>query len=79
MVSLRDLLVAGGAANLGGWQLISATGISNDGLTIVGNGTNPDGMPEAWVARIPEPETWVTAMIATLCALCFMRARSSRV
>lgn len=41
--------------NLEGWKLTGATGISEDGLTIVGNGINPNGRTEAWVATIPEP------------------------
>jgi hypothetical protein len=49
-------------AALTGWQLSEATAISDDGLTIVGFGTNPLGNTEAWVATIPEPQTW--AMLA---------------
>ena len=30
-----------------------ATGVSADGLTIVGNGVNPGGNGEAWIAEIP--------------------------
>ena len=40
-----------------GSDLISAEGISADGLTIVGFGTNPSGDIEAWIAVIPEPST----------------------
>ena len=29
--------------------------ISDDGLTIVGYGSNPNGSREAWIATIPEP------------------------
>ena len=46
-----------------GWNLDLASGISADGLTIVGTGTNPLGFGEAWIATIPEPGT------ATLLAL----------
>ncbi|MFM9997252.1 MAG: PEP-CTERM sorting domain-containing protein [Phycisphaerales bacterium] len=38
--------------NLAGWMLDSATGVSADGLTIVGLGTH-DGRPEGWIARMP--------------------------
>ena len=40
-----------------GWNLELASGISADGLTIVGTGTNPLGFTEAWIATIPEPGT----------------------
>jgi len=43
--------------DLAGWNLREANGISADGLTIVGTGTNPYGEQEAWVATIPEPAT----------------------
>ena len=43
--------------DLTGWALKSATGISADGLTIVGTGTNPVGFDEGWIATIPEPST----------------------
>ncbi|MEQ8846652.1 dockerin type I domain-containing protein [Botrimarina sp.] len=33
-----------------GWDLGEATAISDDGTTIIGNGTNPDGVQEAWRA-----------------------------
>lgn len=57
---LRDLqlVLAGLGVDLTGWSLTSATSISDDGLTIAGNGINPSGMQEAWLARlatVPEP------------------------
>ena len=39
--------------DLAGWQLTEATGVSANGRTIVGNGINPDGQQEAWIATIP--------------------------
>ena len=53
MQSLHDLLVNDFGLDLTGWQLREAFGISADGMTIVGEGTNPDGFPEAWIATIP--------------------------
>ncbi len=52
--SLRDLLVGLGV-DLTGWHLADATGISADGRSIVGYGTNPSGATEAFLAYIPEP------------------------
>ncbi len=55
MRSLASVLTADGAANLSGWVLSAATGVSADGRTIVGWGTNPTGDVEAWIAHIPAP------------------------
>lgn len=54
MRSLRSYLISLGL-DLSGWQLDSATAISDDGRTIVGIGLNPLGRDEGWVAIIPEP------------------------
>jgi probable HAF family extracellular repeat protein len=51
MRNLSDVLIQGGA-NLTGWKLIEARAISADGLTVVGNGINPLGQNEAWLARL---------------------------
>ncbi|MFO1431915.1 MAG: PEP-CTERM sorting domain-containing protein [Candidatus Competibacteraceae bacterium] len=51
MRSLLDLLVTAGV-DLTGWVLSAATAISADGLTVVGNGLNPYGRQEAWIARL---------------------------
>ena len=41
-----------------GWSLTEARGVSADGLTIVGYGTNPLSQQEGWIATIvPEPST----------------------
>jgi len=52
---LKDVLVTDFGLDLAGWTLTGATGISDDGFTIVGNGINPDGFNEAWIVVIPEP------------------------
>jgi probable HAF family extracellular repeat protein len=51
--SLQDVLVKEFGLDLGGWTLTSAMDISDDGRTIVGEGFNPDGLPEGWVAVLP--------------------------
>jgi len=59
MRSLEDVLNSYGV-DLTGWKLSQARGISADGITIVGYGTNPLGQNEAWVANlspVPEPAT----------------------
>jgi probable HAF family extracellular repeat protein len=57
MRSLQQVLTIDFALDLTGWTLREATGISADGMTIVGTGTNPRGQNEAWIAVIPEPAT----------------------
>jgi uncharacterized membrane protein len=59
--SISDILTTSGV-DLTGWSLTTAFGISNDGMTVVGIGTNPFGFNEAWVANlgaepVPEPTT----------------------
>jgi hypothetical protein len=56
---LKDVLVNDCNLDLTGWTLQRATGISADGLTIVGYGTNPAGLTEGWIAVIPEPATFL--------------------
>jgi len=43
--------------SLQGWTLRSANAISADGLTITGEGINPDGNQEAWIATLDAPTT----------------------
>lgn len=50
--SLRSHLATELGIDLAGWQLLRANDISADGSTVVGQGVNPDGKPEAWVVRI---------------------------
>jgi len=52
-----SIVLASLGIDLTGWTLTDATGISDDGLTIVGVGTNASGLTEGWIAVIPEPGT----------------------
>ena len=53
-VDLYEDLVGnyGLGAALSGWQLLVATDVSADGLTIVGQGINPDGCEQAFLVRL---------------------------
>ncbi|UCD29721.1 MAG: hypothetical protein JSV03_04350 [Planctomycetota bacterium] len=53
MRKLRDVLINDYNLDLSGWRIVSVNGISDDGLTIVGNGISPDDHGEAWIAHIP--------------------------
>jgi len=57
MRNLRDVLVQDCGLNLTGWTLADASGISADGMTVVGWGYDPSGNIEGWVATLPEPVT----------------------
>lgn len=50
---VADFLAAHGVTVPAGWRLTEATGVTVMGSTIsiAGNGTNPSGDPEGWVAR----------------------------
>jgi hypothetical protein len=55
--NLQDVLENELGLNLAGWRLRAAYDVSTDGLTIVGDGINPEGNVEGWIAVIPEPST----------------------
>jgi probable HAF family extracellular repeat protein len=50
MKSMASLLTASNV-NITGWKLTTATGVSADGMVIVGYGQDPSGNTEAWLAR----------------------------
>jgi hypothetical protein len=52
MQSIEDLLTADGVS-FAGWHLLSATGISGDGSTIVGFGSDPTLNTQGWIVRYP--------------------------
>ncbi len=55
MRNLQTVLTGVYGLNLAGWNLTAAMGVSADGNTIVGYGTNSLGRTEAWLAVLAEP------------------------
>ena len=72
---LKDVLEDDFGHDLTGWTLRTAEDISNDGTTIVGDGTNPQGQAEAFMAVIPEPASVLMCSIA--CVMTVLRRRRS--
>lgn len=68
---MRDLHELAGA-EAQGWVLYAANGVSADGSVIVGEGTAPDGNPEAWLLRLPEPGA-LSAPACAIAGLCAAR------
>ncbi len=55
MQRLRDMLIAKGVTGLDNWELRDVTSISADGEWVVGNGINPSGFGEGFLANISAP------------------------
>ena len=55
MQSVLTLLLAAKVVTMDfGWQLRSANGVSADGTVIVGDGVDPLGLSQGWIARLPK-------------------------
>jgi len=54
MQKLQDLLEADGTTGLSGWSRLLAGDISDNGNWVVGYGTNPSGITEAFLAQLPD-------------------------
>ena len=53
MRELSNVLSEEYGIDLSGWKVTSGFGVSGDGRVIVGDGYNPEGTKEAWVAVLP--------------------------
>ena len=71
MQGLWELLSYDYGLDLTGWRLSEASGVSLDGLQIVGWGTNPSGSQEAWLADLssPVPEPSSVILLGFVCAV----------
>jgi probable HAF family extracellular repeat protein len=56
MQSVLTLLQAAGVVTMAGWQLRSANGVSADGTVIAGDGVDPVGQFQGWIARLPKED-----------------------
>ena len=63
--------------NFTGWSGIEAVDVSADGRTIVGNGINPLGQSQGWVATIPAPGA-AGFLVATLACGGVLNSRRRR-
>ena len=73
MRSLRDILTGLGVSTP--WHSYLATGVSADGMTIVGTGIDSDGGYGNWMVTIPEPSA--TSLLVPACLL-LRRSRRTR-
>lgn len=46
----------GAGVTTSGWTLLDATSVSADGKLVLGTGTNPSGLSEAWLACLPSSQ-----------------------
>jgi uncharacterized membrane protein len=66
--TVASYLTRNGVTGFTGWRLTSATAVTPDGLTIAGEGINPQGRNEGWIATIPAPGTTWALMLAGMSA-----------
>ncbi len=63
---MDDYLASLGADTTGWIQFDDATAISDDGLTIIGNGRNAQNGVEGWIVHIPSPTSALVLMMLAL-------------
>lgn len=66
MRSLKNVLANDYDLDMSGWRLEKATGISDDGMTVVGEGLNPRGIPKGWVATFPDSVSDLSSKLPNL-------------
>ena len=63
LVSLQSLLQNNYDLDLSGWTLSEVAGISDDGFTLVGRGSGPNGT-QTWIATLEVPEASTGTLLA---------------
>lgn len=63
---LQRLLKDSYGLPLDGWKLFTASAVSNDGMIVVGSGTNPSGSTEGWLINLAVPEPLTLIVLAEL-------------
>ncbi len=66
VITIQQLLTQSGCT-FTGWTITGAAGISDDGLTIAGNGVSPTGQTQAWIATVPSPGAGVAGVAVLAC------------
>lgn len=78
LYDVKTLLEAEYGLDLGDWILVGVRGVSDDGLVWAGNGINPDGDVEGWIASVSAlpavPEPPLLALLAGAAAGLWRRA-----
>ncbi len=72
IVDVQNLLSNDYGIDFGTWRLREIVGMSDDGTVWAGNGINPQGFQEGWVAVIPEP---TSAALSVLGLIALIRRR----
>jgi hypothetical protein len=66
MRNLKEFLEGDLGLDLTGWTLRFATGISDDGTAIVGDGIDPNGNNIAWMVRTGVPDATSTGLLVII-------------
>jgi len=77
MMNLREVLIDDYGLDLTGWVLGEAVAISDDGLTIAGNGTNPDSRNDGWVADLGDSPPISDSIVPTTISSVNIRVNKS--
>jgi hypothetical protein len=78
MRDLMQVLTTDYGVDLAGWHQVGVAAVSDDGLTLAGNGINPAGGIEGFVLVLPEPACFLVLLAASSLWLGRGRRRDGR-